>query len=78
MSWQKTGNRVHDDTCIAAESTHQVAAAGAAMTPAGAAAVRQADITSYRAVLASCRVNNNGSGAEQAISALKELGVGGS
>jgi hypothetical protein len=78
MSWQKTGNRLHDDTCIAAESVHQTAIAGAAMTPAGAAVVRQADINFYRSVLASCRTNNNGSGAEQAISALKELGTGGS
>jgi hypothetical protein len=77
MSWQKTGNRVHDDTCIAAESTRQVAVAGAAMSPSGQAAVRQADINFYRSVLASCRANNNGSGAEQAISALKELGTGG-
>ena len=43
MSWQKTGNRVHDDTCIAAESVHQVSVAGAAISPSGQAAVRQAD-----------------------------------
>jgi hypothetical protein len=70
MSIVKSGNFAHDATCVVAEATRQVAVAGA-----NRAAVLAAEITFYRAVVASA--NANGVSATQAQTALRELGVGG-
>jgi hypothetical protein len=70
MSTLKTGNSAHDAAVNLAEGARQVAVASAASQ----AAVRAAEITFYRAVVASCRANNNGSGIEQPLNALRELG----
>jgi hypothetical protein len=48
MSIVKSGNSAHDATCVVAEATRQVAVAGA-----NRAAVLAAEITFYRAVVAS-------------------------
>jgi hypothetical protein len=71
MSWSRTGNTVHDNTCLAAEGVRQIAVAGAA----GQVQIRNAEIAFYRSVKASCIANNNYSGVEQAMTALRELGV---
>jgi hypothetical protein len=70
MSVIKTGNKTHDDTCLAAEAARQVAVAGA-----NRAAVIAAEISFYRTCLASALAN--GCGVEPSIRALQALGIGG-
>jgi hypothetical protein len=72
MSVIKSGNVAHDNAIALAEGARQVAVASASSQ----AVVRSAEITFYRAVLSSCRTNNNGSGIEQPLQALRELGPG--
>jgi hypothetical protein len=74
MAVIKTGNVVLDYALEAAESTHQVSIAAAGMNQSQ---VKTADITFYRACLASAKTNNNGGGVEQFSNALRELGTGG-
>ena len=71
MSVHKTGNRVHDDAIVTAESVRQAAAVPGATQ----AAVRTADITFYRAARASAIAQ--GLSPEPFIQALNDLGVGG-
>jgi hypothetical protein len=71
MSVIKSGVKAHDDAIAAAEGVRQVACAPGA----SAATIKSAEITFYRAVVSSCRANNSGSGIEQALNALRELGV---
>jgi hypothetical protein len=73
----QSGNFAHDRTCDVAESTRQAAVSGAAQSPAGQAAVNAAEITWARAVIASCKANNGGQGAEAFQSLLRALGTGG-
>jgi hypothetical protein len=68
----RSGVPAHDAACNLAEGARQVAVAAAATQ----AAVRAAEITYYRAVVASCRTNNSSSGIEQPLQALRELGPG--
>jgi hypothetical protein len=68
----KTGVKAHDDAVALAEGVRQVTCAPGA----SAATIKSAEITFYRAVVSSCRANNNGSGIEQPLVALRELGVG--
>ena len=69
MAQIKTFNKTHDDTCAAAEAvcTAAVAAAGTQ------AAIRAAEITKYKAFLASDRANNNGANASVFIHAIQCL-----
>jgi hypothetical protein len=71
MSVSKSGHQVHDATVNAAEGTRQVAVAAAASQ----SAVASAEVTFYRAALASAKTN--GIGIEPIVSALKSLGTGG-
>jgi hypothetical protein len=48
------------------------------MNAAGQAALNAVEITYCRAVIASCKANNNGVGAEAYQSELRLLGTGGS
>jgi len=73
MSSCQSGIKAHDDAVAKAEGARQTAVAGATQ-----AQVTTAEITFYRAVLASCKTNLGGSGQEAAISALKALGTSGS
>jgi hypothetical protein len=69
---QPTGVKAHDDALFAAQQTYQATA----VPGASAAVIRNADIALYRAIVASCKANNNGSGIQPALTALRELGVG--
>jgi hypothetical protein len=71
----KSGNLMHDAVCNLAESVRQSVQATAAQSPAGQAALNAAEIQWARACLASCRLNNGGSGQEPYISVLRALGV---
>jgi hypothetical protein len=71
MAIIKTGNAAHDLAVAKAEGVRQTAVAAAATQ----LAVKNAEITFYRAVRDSCIANNSYSGVEQALVALKELGV---
>jgi hypothetical protein len=74
MAISQTGVRTHDLAVAAAEAVRQTAVAAAGNNQAS---VTAAEIVFYRAVLASCKTNNNGAGAEAAVTALKQLGTGG-
>jgi hypothetical protein len=71
MSISKSGNKSHDDTVNTAEGVRQIAVAAAATQ----AAVNSAEVTFYRAALASAKAN--GIGIEPFVSALRSLGTGG-
>jgi hypothetical protein len=74
MSVIKTdGPKAHNDALQAAETARQIASVGAT-----AAQLKTADIVYARAALASCKTNNNGSGTDQFVTMLRELGTGGS
>ena len=70
MSTSNSGNKNHDATVNVAESVRQSAAAGASQ-----ATIKTAEITFYRAALASAIANGIQPGVF--ISALRELGTGG-
>jgi hypothetical protein len=70
MSTSQTGNLAQDTAVNAAESARQVAVASAS---GSAATARSAEITFYRACLASAIANKCGT--EQFIAALRALGV---
>jgi hypothetical protein len=72
-----SGNYVHDQACLAAESTRQSAVAGAASSPAGQVVVNNAEIAWARACIASCKANNSAVGAEAFQTLLRALGTGG-
>jgi hypothetical protein len=74
----KTGNQAHDSACNLAEAVRQAAVAAATQNPAGQVASNNAEIVFARAVIASCRANNNGNGAESYQTVLRALGTGGS
>jgi hypothetical protein len=67
--------RAHQATIIAADQTRQSVLASAAMSPAGQAAVRAADVAFHRTLLASAR--SNGVDAGPFVAALAALGTGG-
>jgi hypothetical protein len=69
MSISKSGNRSHDDLVNSLEGTRQIAVAAATTQ----AAVNSAEITFYRAALASAMAN--GIGIEPIVAALKQLGT---
>src|SRR5262249_13548750 len=71
MSVVQSGHQIHDRTCLVAEGTRQtaVAAAGASQS-----AIRTAEITFHRAVVASALANNLPV-PTTALTALRELGV---
>jgi hypothetical protein len=71
MSISKSGNRSHDDLVNSLEETRQTAVAAASTQ----AAVNAAEITFYRATLASAKAN--GVEIEPIVAALKQLGTGG-
>jgi len=73
----KTGNIAHDSACYLAESARQGAVAGATQNAAGQVTVNNAEIAYARAVIASCKANLNGAGAETFQSLLRALGTGG-
>jgi hypothetical protein len=66
----QSNTKAHNDAVTAAEGARQsgVAAAGSSQS-----AARAAEVTFYRAVVASCKANNNNSGLEAALSALQAL-----
>jgi hypothetical protein len=70
MSCSQSGNKTHDTAVANAEGVRQTAVAAATTQ----AAVTAAEITFYKAVLASCKSNLGGSGQEAAISALSRPG----
>jgi hypothetical protein len=51
--------------------------AGVTQNAAGQVTSNNAEIAYCRAVIASCKLNNNGQGAEAFIGVLKALGTGG-
>jgi hypothetical protein len=65
----KTGVVSHDNTCLQAEMTRQVAVAAAA----NQAAVTAAEVTYYRAVKASALTNGLSEGVVEATLALRSL-----
>jgi hypothetical protein len=67
----KTSNKAHDDAIFAAEQAWQAVAIPGATD----AQLKTGRITYYRALVASCLANNNGSGIQPALTALRELGV---
>lgn len=73
----KTGNLAHDNACFLAEGVRQASVAGATSNAAGQATVNNAEITWARAVVASCKANNNSIGAEPFQTLLRALGTGG-
>jgi hypothetical protein len=73
----KSGVAAHDAACAVAESTRQSAVAGVASSAAGQVLVKNAEIAYARAIVASCKANNNGIGAEPFQSLLRALGTGG-
>jgi hypothetical protein len=73
----KSGNLAHDAACAAAESLRQSATASVAMSAAGQVILNNAEIAWARAVIASCKANNNGIGAEPFQTLLRTLGTGG-
>lgn len=74
--YQKTNTfSAHDNAVNAAESTRQGVQATAAMSPSGQAALNAGEIAYFRAVIASCKANNNSAGMSEAILALRALGV---
>jgi hypothetical protein len=75
MSMTQSENRQHNSICNASEAVRQVAIAAAGTGPAGAAAVRAAEITHLR----NCRASAIANGCSPAayIAGLIELGVGG-
>jgi hypothetical protein len=72
-----TGNLAHDAACSVAEATRQASVAGVAQSPAGQLVSNNAEITYARAVIASCKANNGGQGAEAYQTLLRSLGTGG-
>lgn len=72
MSKVSSGNKTNDDAVTNSEATRQIAVAAATIQ----STARTAEIVHYRACLASALANN--CGATQFITALKELGTGGS
>ena len=74
----KTGNYAHDLACAVAEQARQSAVAGVTMNPAGQVTSNNAEIAFSRAVIASCKANNNGVGTEAFQTLLRALGTGGS
>jgi hypothetical protein len=76
MSVTQSENRTHNATCNLSEAQRQVSVASAGSGPAGAAAVRTADITHNR----NCRASALANGCSPAvfIANLVALGVGGS
>jgi hypothetical protein len=75
--YTQSGNYLHDQACNRALAVLQSTIAGAAMSPSGQQAVNAGEIIWARAVIASCKANNNGAGAEAATSLLRALGTGG-
>jgi hypothetical protein len=69
----QSANATHNANCLAAEVVRQAAVAAAAQSPAGQAAVNNAEIQFHRAVIASAKAN--GCGVEASLSALMTLGV---
>jgi len=66
----KSGVAAHDAACILAEGVRQAATAGSPTQ----ATVDAAEIVYHRAVIASCKANNGGNGAEASLRALQDLG----
>ncbi len=69
----KSGNLVHDNACLAALGVLQTAIAGVTSQ----ATVNAAYIVFHRAVVASCKLNNNSIGIDPSLGALRSLGVNG-
>jgi hypothetical protein len=76
MSQSQSPNQVHNGVVALAEGVRQTAVAAAAASNSQSAAIT-AEIAFYRAVLTSCRANNNNSGTSGPMTALKALGVTG-
>jgi hypothetical protein len=72
----KTGtNSNHDAALLSAEVVRQSAVQSVSQGPAGQATMTAAEIAYHRAIVASCKANNNGIGLEGSLSALRALGV---
>jgi hypothetical protein len=69
----QSGNYAHDQACSLAEGVRQAACAGSPSQ----ATVTSAEITWARAIVASCKTNNAGAGAEAFQTLLRALGTGG-
>jgi hypothetical protein len=63
----RTGVVAHDNACLAALNTLQ----GALIGMPTQAAVNAAYVTFHRAIIASCKANNNSNGMEPSLVALK-------
>jgi hypothetical protein len=74
MSQPSGGSTAHQSAVRTAELTRQNAVAAAGNSQSS---VKAADIAFHRAVVASAIANNNYSGIEPSMSALKSLGVSG-
>jgi hypothetical protein len=71
----KTGVVAHDNACYLAEAKRQSDVVGVASSAAGQVVMNNAEIAYHRAIVASCRANNNSQGLEASLAALKQLGV---
>jgi hypothetical protein len=69
----KSGVYAHDLACAIAEGIRQNSVAGATSQ----VVVNNAEIVYARAIVASCKANNNGAGAEAFQTLLRALGTGG-
>jgi hypothetical protein len=68
-----SGNYAHDQACSVAEGVRQASVAGATSQQT----ITNAEIVWARAIVASCKINNGGSGAEAFQTLLRALGTGG-
>jgi hypothetical protein len=71
MSIIITGNKAHDAALLAAEIARTTANIGVTSQTT----LRSNDLVYARAALSSCLTNNNGGGAAQFTTMLRELGV---
>jgi hypothetical protein len=71
MSTKQSGSAAHNAACNAAEAVRQVAVQAAGNSQSAAIA---AEVTFYRAVIASSKANNNFSDVSVANTALRALG----
>jgi hypothetical protein len=69
------GSSAHNAALLAAEAAWQSAVAGVASTAAGQVVMNAAELAFHRAVVASCKANNNNQGLEASLAALRSLGV---
>jgi hypothetical protein len=69
------GSVAHNAALLAAEVALQSTVANVASSAAGQVVMNNAELAFHRAVVASCKANNNNQGLEASLAALRALGV---